>query len=129
MGYYFSWGCNDICSLDEESFLLQLILNRHVSPSNGEGFQIFTPTYIHVSSLMCQRDVGGVKGIGGPPLSILCTFYRRKVSMALEHAQAISILKHVVVIGEGSFKLGVISRGPPLSLFDMFLATKGGLGT
>jgi len=41
----------------------------------------------------------------------------------------ISVLKHVVAIGEGSFKLGVLSRGPPLSLFDMPLAIGGGSGS
>jgi len=38
----------------------------------------------------------------------------------------ISILKCVVVVGEGSSKLSVLSRGPPLSLFDMLHATKRG---
>jgi len=42
---------------------------------------------------------------------------------------AVSILEHVVVIGEGSSRLGVLSRGLPLSLFEMLLATSGGLGT
>ncbi len=35
-----------------------------------------------------------------------------------------SILKHVVTEGEGSSKLGILSSVPPLSLFDMFIATK-----
>ncbi len=49
--------------------------------------------------------------------------------MASQHAQAISILSHAIVVGEGSSKLGVISRGPPLLLFDMLVATGGGSGT
>jgi hypothetical protein len=56
-------------------------------------------------------------------LSILCTLYRQKVSMALQHAQLVSILKHAIVVGEGSFRLNLLSRGPPFSLFDMLLAT------
>jgi hypothetical protein len=91
----------------------------------------YTCIYVHVSWLMRE-----VKGIGGPPLSILHTFYRQRVSTMLQHAQAISILRCVVAISEGSSKLsegssklGVIWRGSPLSLFDMHLATKGGLGT
>ncbi len=59
--------------------------------------------------------------------------------MALQCAQAISILKRAVGVGEGSSRLGVLSGGlpfslfdmlgPPLSLFDMLLATREGLGT
>jgi len=43
--------------------------------------------------------------------------------MALQHAQSVSILKHAIVVGEGSFRLNLLSRGPPFSLFDMLLAT------
>ncbi len=49
--------------------------------------------------------------------------------MALQYAQTVFILKHVVVVGEGSCKLGVLSRGPPLSLFDMLLARGKGSRT
>jgi hypothetical protein len=39
----------------------------------------------------------------------------------------ISILKHaIVVIGESFSRLSVLSGGPPISLFDMLLATKRG---
>ncbi len=43
--------------------------------------------------------------------------------MTLQCAHAVSILTRVVAIGESSSKLGVISGGPSLSLFDMLLAT------
>jgi hypothetical protein len=49
----------------------------------------------------CVNTVWGTKGIGGLLLLVLCTLYRQKVSMALQHAQAISILRCVVAIGEG----------------------------
>ncbi len=49
--------------------------------------------------------------------------------MALQNAHANSILRHAIVVGEGSSRLSVLSRGPPLSLFDMFLATRGGSST
>ncbi len=62
-----------------------------------------------------------VKGTKGPLLSILHAFDRQKVLVVLQHAHVISILRHVGVVGEGSFKLGVLSGGPRLSLFDMFL--------
>jgi hypothetical protein len=45
--------------------------------------------------------------------------------MTLKCAQAISILRCVVVISEGSFRLNVLLRGP---LFEMLFTTKGGLG-
>jgi len=38
-------------------------------------------------------------------------------------------LKCVVAIGEGFSRLGLLSGAPPLSLFDMLLATRRGLGT
>jgi hypothetical protein len=49
--------------------------------------------------------------------------------MAFEQMQAISILRRVVAVSEGSSMLGLLSGGPPLSLFDMLLLTRGGLGT
>jgi hypothetical protein len=49
--------------------------------------------------------------------------------MALEHARVISILRRVVTVGEGSSRLGVLSTGPTLSLFDMLLVTRGGSRT
>jgi hypothetical protein len=39
------------------------------------------------------------------------------------------ILRCVVVVGEGSYRLGVLLEGPPLSLFDMLLAMGRGLKT
>jgi hypothetical protein len=70
-----------------------------------------------------------VKGTKGPLLSVLHAFYRQKMLMMLQHVQAVSILRHVGTIGEGLSKLGILLRGPPLSLFDVLLATKVGLGT
>jgi len=49
--------------------------------------------------------------------------------MALYRAYAISILKHVIVIGEGLSKLSVLLGGPPIFVFDMFFAIGRGLGT
>jgi len=45
------------------------------------------------------------------------------MSMVLQCAHAVSILKCVVAIGEGSSRLGILSGGPPLSLLDMLLGT------
>jgi len=38
-------------------------------------------------------------------------------------------LRHAIAVGEGFSRLGVLSRGRPLSLFDMFFATGKGSGT
>jgi hypothetical protein len=79
---------------------------------------------------MCQHAVGNeTLGIGGPPISVLRTFYRERLIVELQHAHAISILKRVIVVGEGFSRLGVLSRGSPLSLFDMLLTIGKGLET
>ncbi len=59
--------------------------------------------------------------------------------MTLQRAQAICILRRAVAVGNGSSRLGVLSGGLPLSLFDMLgllfslfdmlLATRGGSRT
>jgi len=48
--------------------------------------------------------------------------------MTLQCVHAVSILKHVVAIGEGSSWLGIFLRGPPLSSYDMFFVIRRGLG-
>jgi hypothetical protein len=45
--------------------------------------------------------------------------------MALQRMQVASILRRVVTISEGSSKLNVFSSVPPLSLSNVFLATRG----
>jgi len=72
---------------------------------------------------------GGAKGITSPPLLILHTSYKHRVLVALQRAQTICILKHVIVVSEGLSRLGVFLGGSPLSLFDMLLTTRGGSGT
>ncbi len=61
-------------------------------------------------SHQCINMAWGTKRIGSLPFSILRTFYKQRVSMALQHAQTISILKCVVAIGEDFYKLGGLSR-------------------
>lgn len=46
--------------------------------------------------------------------------------MALQCVQAVSILRHVIVIGEGASRLSILSEGRPLSLFDMLVVTTRG---
>jgi hypothetical protein len=62
----------------------------------------------------------GAKNIVSLVLSILHAFY----TMTLQHAHVVSILKHVIAIGEGFSRLGILSKGPPLSSF-----AREGLGT
>jgi len=45
--------------------------------------------------------------------------------MALQQMHVASILRHVVIIGEDSSRLNVFSSVFPLSLSDVFLATRG----
>jgi hypothetical protein len=49
--------------------------------------------------------------------------------MTLQHAQVVYILRCAIVGGEGSLTLDILSRGPPLSLFDMLFIIGGGLRT
>ncbi len=45
--------------------------------------------------------------------------------MALQQAHATSISRQVVIVGEGSSKLGVLFNAPSLSFFDMLLVRGG----
>ncbi len=51
------------------------------------------------------------------------------MSVALQHVEAVSILRHAIVVGEGSSTLDFLSEDPPLSSFDTLLGTGGGSGT
>ncbi len=69
--------------------------------------------------------VWGTKGTKGFSLSVLRTFYKQRVSVALQHVHAISILRCDITLGEDSSRLGILSRGSPLSLFDILLVRGG----
>jgi len=45
--------------------------------------------------------------------------------VALQCAQMVYILKHVIVVSEGLSRLGVFLGGSPLSLFDILLTIRG----
>jgi hypothetical protein len=47
--------------------------------------------------------------------------------MVLQHAHVVFILKCVIIVDEGFSRLSIILKGPPLLLFDMLFATRGGL--
>jgi hypothetical protein len=67
------------------------------------------------------------KGIGGPPLSMLCSFYKEIVSMVLWRVKIASISRWVIIAREGFSRLGVLSSLPPLSLVNMLHMIGGGL--
>jgi hypothetical protein len=51
-----------------------------------------------------------VKGVNGITMCLVSFYFEM-------------CLKRAIVVGEGSFRLNVLSRGPPFSLFDMLLVT------
>ncbi len=51
------------------------------------------------------------------------------VLVALQRVQVIFVLRCAVAVGEGSFRLGILSGGCPISIVDMLLMTGGDLGT
>jgi len=57
----------------------------------------------------CANMAWGMTGIRTSPLSVLRSFYKQKVLVTLQRAHMVSILKCDVTIGEGSFRLGVLS--------------------
>jgi hypothetical protein len=69
------------------------------------------------------------KGIEGPPLSMLQSFYKQRMSVASQKTQATSIVRRIVIAGEGFSKLGVLLSLPPFFLVHMVHATNGGFDT
>jgi hypothetical protein len=61
------------------------------------------------------------------PLTVLCAFYRQKMLIALQRMHIDSILKHVVIVGEGFSKLTIFSNFVSLSFFICFLQSVGAL--
>jgi len=75
----------------------------------------------------CASMAWSAKGIDGLPLTILCAFYRQKMLIALQRMHIDSILKHVVIVGEGFSKLTILSSFISLSFFICFLQLVGAL--
>jgi hypothetical protein len=69
------------------------------------------------------------KCANGLSLMILRAFYRQKMSIVFQKAQALFILKCVVVASEGSSRLTTLLKFMSLSFSDMFFAIGGGLQT
>jgi hypothetical protein len=75
----------------------------------------------------CASMAWSTKGINGLPLMVLCAFYRQKMLIALQRMHTDSILKHVIIVGEGSSKLTIFSSFVSLSFFICFLQLVGDL--
>jgi hypothetical protein len=57
---------------------------------------------------------------------VLFSFYRQRMSMALQRKKIASISKWVITTREGSSRLRVLSSLPPHSLVDLFHSTSEG---
>jgi hypothetical protein len=67
-----------------------------------------------------------MKGSRGP-LSILHSFYKQKMSMALKKIQAATIFQLVVLaVGKAFSKLNVLPNFSPISFNNLFHATNDG---
>ncbi len=60
---------------------------------------------------------------------MLLSFYRQRMLVALQRAQAASISRHIVIVRKASSKLGVLLNLSPLSLVDLFHVTGGRFGS
>ncbi len=76
-------GCCDNHNSSERWSLLGSIPNEHVSPSNYKGFWMSTPK-TNKFLLQCANMVWGTKATRSPTLSVLRTFYKQRVSLALQ---------------------------------------------
>ncbi len=101
-------SCNLILSNTFQ--LQQASYNKHI---------FFIMQFFH----RCANMVWSMKGFKGPPLSIICSFYQQKVSMALQKVQ-ITIILHraIVTTREAAFRLGVLQGFSPISLHDLLCA-------
>ncbi len=102
--------------------LSQSIPIKLVSPSSHRSLWVFTSTSWKFSSLMCQH---GMACLWRGFFSILCSFYKQRVSVALQQTQTAFILKHVLIISEKNSKLNIFPNVSPLSLSNMLLAIGG----
>jgi hypothetical protein len=68
-----------------------------------------------------------VKGFQGPPFSIICSFYRWRMSVALQRVQVTAILlRAVVAASEASSRLGVLPSFSPIWLHNLLRVTSDG---
>ncbi len=68
----------------------------------------------------CANMAWSMKGFRGPPISIICSFYKHKVSMASQNVQAATILHWTIVaIREAFSRLGVLESFFIISLHNL----------
>jgi hypothetical protein len=85
--------------------------------------EIFGCLHQQVESFLhwCANIAWNVKGFS----FYLCSFYKQRLSMALQQTQATFILKHVLIINEDFFRVIFFPNVVPFSLFNMLLAIGG----
>jgi len=76
----------------------------------------------------CANMVWSTKDTTCLPSLVLCSFYKSRVSIALQRTHATTISKQAITIRESSSRLGVLSHLRTLSLVDMLCATSGRFG-
>jgi hypothetical protein len=67
----------------------------------------------------CVNAIWSLKGLEGPPLSILVTFLQQKISITLQRMQAFSILSRVVAVSLTTSQLPPLQDTPPTTMIDL----------
>jgi hypothetical protein len=88
------------------------------------AIEIFLCFHQHANNFLhrCVNMVWTVKGNKNLLLSMLCSFYKQRVSIELQKTQVTTISKQAFTIGEGFSRLGVLLGLLPFSLIDMLHA-------
>jgi hypothetical protein len=93
------------------------------------AIEIFICLYQQADDFLhqCANMMWSTIGFGGPPLSIICSFYRQRVLVDLQRIQVTTILRWAIMaIGKTFSKLGVLLGFPPISLHNLSCAIGDG---
>jgi len=67
----------------------------------------------------CANAIWSLKGIKGPHLSTLVTFFHQKVLITLQRMQTSSILSQAVALGLATFQLPPFQNTPSITMADL----------
>jgi hypothetical protein len=67
----------------------------------------------------CANAIWSLKGLKGPHLSILITFFHQKNSITLQRMQAFSILNWVIAVGQAPLNFHPLQDTPPIPTIDL----------
>jgi hypothetical protein len=83
--------------------------------------EIFDCSHKHVDLFLHDyaNVIWSLKGLKGPRLSTLVTFFRQKASITLQMMQASFILSWVITIGLATSQLSPIQNRPPITTTDL----------